>query len=327
MSSVFISYLRENIEIINRLCKDLNKYRIDFWIDRKQLTPGVIWQDVIRQAIQSGDFFMACFSDEYNRRERTYMNEELTIAIEELRLRSHDRSWFIPVLLSGRIPDRDIGGGHTLRSIQYVDLNENTWDEAIQKIVHTIKPESFEDSSERDDGNDSNLKLEIKETLEKQKELKKNLKDIKDTQYVIDVLSHLQIGVFEFMEKFETSEPVYYRHHFDTIRRQIMVLLDYIDSRGLNTNYTLYIDSKKNLESFLKYRCHSLKSETINRLLESIYFIKRYCNIKIEKSNFKEIVNNNEMLESIHSLGDYSTEVILCLKSYCDSLYRSAEIH
>ena len=61
------------------------------------------------------------------------MNEELTLAIEELRQFASDREWFIPVLLSEcDIPARSIGGGETLLDINWVPLYEN-WDAGIQK--------------------------------------------------------------------------------------------------------------------------------------------------------------------------------------------------
>lgn len=51
------------------------------------------------------------------------MNEELTLAIEVLRLKSFGREWFIPVLLSEcEVPARSIGGGETLMDFQWVDL-------------------------------------------------------------------------------------------------------------------------------------------------------------------------------------------------------------
>jgi hypothetical protein len=60
-------------------------------------------------------FFVACFSREYAMRAKSYMNEELTLDIDELRQRPANKTWFIPVLLSdGDIPDRNIGAGETL---------------------------------------------------------------------------------------------------------------------------------------------------------------------------------------------------------------------
>ena len=126
MNGVFISYVRENIEIVDRLYQALRSRGIQVWLDRNDIGPGLRWKREIRRAIQQGAYFIACFSQEYNARGRTYMNEELTIAIEELHQRPIDQAWFIPVKLNEcEIPDRDIGGGETLRDLQYVNLYEN----------------------------------------------------------------------------------------------------------------------------------------------------------------------------------------------------------
>lgn len=65
--------------------------------------------------------------------------EELTIAIEELRLRLHDQSWFIPVRLDEcDIPDRSIGSGDTLESIQRIGLfGDHTSN--LEKLVRALK--------------------------------------------------------------------------------------------------------------------------------------------------------------------------------------------
>ena len=123
MPYVFISYVRENSEIVQRLRDILQTYGIEVWLDKEQLRPGHRWADAIRDAISEGAFYIACFSHAYNERSKTYMNEELTLAVEELRQRPTDHSWFIPVLLDNcEVPNRNIGGGETLRSLQWVNL-------------------------------------------------------------------------------------------------------------------------------------------------------------------------------------------------------------
>jgi hypothetical protein len=142
MPGVFISYVRENSDDVERLAQALRAYDINVWLDKNQIEPGQRWKEAIRRAISQGDFFIACFSVEYNSRSKTYMNEELTLAIEELRQRPSDRAWFIPVLLSKTdIPDRSIGAGETLRSIQWEPLYEN-WDQGIKRILSVIQPAS-----------------------------------------------------------------------------------------------------------------------------------------------------------------------------------------
>jgi HEAT repeat protein len=142
MARVFISYVGEDLPLVRRLVDILREYDIEVWFDRDALKPGVRWRDEIRAGITLGDYFIACFSHEYSKRVRSFMNEELTLAIEELRQRPFDRAWFLPVLLSEtEIPDRSIGAGETLRSIQWVDLFHD-WHAGVAKILSVVQPNS-----------------------------------------------------------------------------------------------------------------------------------------------------------------------------------------
>ncbi len=137
---VFISYVRENSKEVDRLCDVLTKHGVHVWLDRNKILPGARWREAIRSAIRRGDFFIACFSKEYASRVKSYMNEELTLAIEELRQFPTDRVWFIPVLLSEcDVPARSIGAGETLLDINWVPLYEN-WDAGIRRILEVIRP-------------------------------------------------------------------------------------------------------------------------------------------------------------------------------------------
>ncbi len=142
MSGAFISYVSENSAIVTRLADVLMAFDVQVWLDRDQLPPGARWKTAIRQAISDGDFFIACFSAEYQERSKSYMNEELVIAIDELRQRSTGQAWFIPVLLTEcDIPDRDIGAGETLRSLQWVSLNAD-WEGGIERVLSVVAPKS-----------------------------------------------------------------------------------------------------------------------------------------------------------------------------------------
>jgi hypothetical protein len=140
LSKVFISYVSENFGTVRKLSEDLRNYNIEVWLDRDQIDPGSRWKDAIRRAIQNGSYFIACFSDEYYHRNKTYMNEELYLAIEQLRQFPITQSWFIPVRLSNcEVPDISIGAGQSLRDIQWVDVFRD-WDEGLNKIKSVIKP-------------------------------------------------------------------------------------------------------------------------------------------------------------------------------------------
>ena len=140
MKHVFISYVHDDLVLVERLCNALKVSGINVWLDRDDIKPGMRWEDAIRNAIADGTYFIACFSKEYSARSRSYMNEELTLAVEELRRRPTDRVWFIPVLLTeGEIPSRSIGAGEDLRSLQWVELYKD-WSRGIGRIVSVIEP-------------------------------------------------------------------------------------------------------------------------------------------------------------------------------------------
>lgn len=144
MAKVFISYIQENSLQATSLSQLLIKRGITVWMDKDSLLPGMRWKTSIRDAIQSGDFFIACFSKEYYQRDRSYMNEELMIALEELRLRTSDRAWFIPVILNEcNVPAQNIGAGETLLDLHWVNLHFN-WEEGIKKITQVILSDELE---------------------------------------------------------------------------------------------------------------------------------------------------------------------------------------
>jgi hypothetical protein len=139
-SVVFVSYVREDAPMVDALCDDLRARGLPVWQDRTSLAPGERWQVAIRRAITQGACaFVACFSENYSARARSYMNEELTLAIEEIRKRPQDRTWFIPVRLNDiSVPDRDIGGGETLSDIQQVDMFPD-WNIAVKQLAGVLR--------------------------------------------------------------------------------------------------------------------------------------------------------------------------------------------
>ena len=122
----FISYVRDDSELVDKLARDLSKRGVHIWIDRRDISPGARWQDAIRDAIRAGAFFVACFSSRSVARARSYMNEEILLAIEELRLRPVNRAWFLPVKLDHcDIPAYRLGPTETLEAFQHLDLAAN----------------------------------------------------------------------------------------------------------------------------------------------------------------------------------------------------------
>jgi len=140
---VYVSYVKENRGKVGRLVAALEAAGADVWWDQNRaecLPPGKRWKAAIRTGIETGSFFVACFSKEWAAKGTSYMNEELIIAVECLRKMPRDRVWFIPARLSEcELPDHVIGPGENLRDLQWIDLFPD-WDPGVQAIVNVVLP-------------------------------------------------------------------------------------------------------------------------------------------------------------------------------------------
>lgn len=159
----FISYVSEDSVPARRLAEGLRAYGIDVWRDRDALHPGDRWKQDIALAIAQGAAFLCCFSAYSERRDRSYMREELLLAIQELRLRSTQRTWFIPVLLDGTRPldDPEISAGFNLSDIQFIDMSLG-WDEGVRRIIAALVSEHLPSERAR-----LEKRLEIAEAMER----------------------------------------------------------------------------------------------------------------------------------------------------------------
>ena len=136
----FISYVHEDSGEVDALQRTLEAAGVRVWRDTSDLWPGEDWRAKIKRAITDNALvFIACFSQTSLAREKSYQNEELTLAIEQLRMRSPDLPWLIPVRFDEcEVPDRDIGGGRTLTSIQRADLFGDRSDEGAARLVAAV---------------------------------------------------------------------------------------------------------------------------------------------------------------------------------------------
>jgi hypothetical protein len=137
----FLSYVREDSAKVAQLQALLQDAGIPVWRDTADLWPGEDWRAKIRHAITNDALvFLACFSSNSLVRDKSYQNEELALAIEQLRQRSPENPWLIPIRLdSCDIPDRDIGYGRTLRAIQHADLFDDYYEEGARRLIIVVK--------------------------------------------------------------------------------------------------------------------------------------------------------------------------------------------
>jgi hypothetical protein len=120
----FVSYVHEDADAVDQLVSVLQAASIPVWKDTENLWPGEDWQQKIREAIEDGSLaFIACFSTRSVQKAKTYMNAELNLAIEQIRLMKPGHVWLLPVRFDDcELPHFDLGGSRTLDSLQRIDL-------------------------------------------------------------------------------------------------------------------------------------------------------------------------------------------------------------
>jgi hypothetical protein len=139
MKRVFISYVSENYPVATEIANVISENGFDVWLDKNKLKPGQRWLDEIRKAIQTGSFFIPLFSKEWVNRERSVANDELLIAIAEMRNRPYDRAWLIPVKINECVvPEIPIGPDQTLSSIHYTDFSTLSLYDGYLSLLHAL---------------------------------------------------------------------------------------------------------------------------------------------------------------------------------------------
>jgi WD40 repeat protein len=138
---VFVSYAREDARHVDVLQHALESAGIRVWRDTADLWPGEDWRAKIRHEITGSTLvFLACFSRRSLARKAGYQNEEITLAIEQLRLRRPDQPWLIPVRFDDcDVPELSIGGGRTLATIQRADLFGDSAENEIRRLTAAVR--------------------------------------------------------------------------------------------------------------------------------------------------------------------------------------------
>jgi hypothetical protein len=129
---IFIAYAVEDSLMADRLFADLEACGYAPWMDRRKLLPGQNWPRRIQDAIESSDFFIACYSHR-SVRKRGGFQTEIRLALDCATCIPLDDVFLIPVRLDDfRVPAR-IG-----RETQHIDLFPD-WKAGLERIVGIIE--------------------------------------------------------------------------------------------------------------------------------------------------------------------------------------------
>ncbi len=129
---VFIAYVEEDLQAAKRLYAAFLHRGFRPWLDRKNLLPGQNWPRAIETAIQTSNFFVACFSQQSTCKRGSF-HSELRFALSCAAQVPRDEIFFIPVRLDRCVVPRNIS-----RKIQYVDFFPH-WQEGVDTVVAVMK--------------------------------------------------------------------------------------------------------------------------------------------------------------------------------------------
>jgi hypothetical protein len=142
VSKVFISYVRDDQNVVDLLAAELRREGLHVWLDRYDIRPGEFWEPTLQNAIRDGAYFLACFSEAFQRRQRTYMYKELKIACDLSRAGGHGTGWLVPLMLSAcEIPTLPVSDGRTLKYLRWIDLSKD-WNTGVWRLLQVVRPTS-----------------------------------------------------------------------------------------------------------------------------------------------------------------------------------------
>ena len=134
LPQVFIAYVREDVKAVERLCEALETAGFSPWTDVRKLVPGQNWPRAIESAIETSDFFVACFSGNSVHKTGGFQSE-VRFALDCARSVPLDEIFVVPVRLDGCPVPRSIQ-----REFQYIDLFPD-WERGIRRLATMMRRE------------------------------------------------------------------------------------------------------------------------------------------------------------------------------------------
>ena len=132
---VFIAYVQEDLSFAKKLYQAFEESGFRPWLDKKRLMPGQNWPRAIETAIQTSDFFVACFSQRAVSKRGSF-HSELRYALFCAAKVPLDEIFLIPLRLDGCVVPRRIS-----KQTQYLDLFPD-WKAGVDRLLDVIKAQN-----------------------------------------------------------------------------------------------------------------------------------------------------------------------------------------
>ena len=129
---VFIAYVEEDLAFARKLYRAFEQNGFRPWLDKKRLMPGQNWPRAIETAIQTSDFFVACFSRRATSKRGSF-HSELRYALFCAAKVPLDEIFLLPLRLDDCVVPPRIS-----KQIQYLDLFPN-WRASVSRVISVMK--------------------------------------------------------------------------------------------------------------------------------------------------------------------------------------------
>lgn len=129
---VFIAYVEEDLPFARKLCRSFEESCFRPWLDKKRLMPGQNWPRAIESAIQTSDFFVACFSRQATSKRGSF-HSELRYALFCAAKVPLDEIFLIPLRLDDCLVPSRIS-----KQTQYLDLFPD-WNAGVSRLIAVMK--------------------------------------------------------------------------------------------------------------------------------------------------------------------------------------------
>ena len=131
-AQIFLAYVKEDQPLVEHLYEALEAAGFSPWMDARKLLPGQNWPRAIENAIETSDFFVACFSNN-SVSKRGGFPAEIRYALDCARHMPLDDIFVIPVRLDACSVPRSIQ-----KELQYIDLFPE-WEGGVNRLVSMIQ--------------------------------------------------------------------------------------------------------------------------------------------------------------------------------------------
>ena len=127
---VFVSYARENQAFVDQMYVALQSAGLNPWVDRHQLEAGDSWDAIVRQRIEEADYFVVVQSRALTAKTFSYVNKELSLALDRQRYARTGVRFIIPVSVddSPLLPE--------ISSLQMVKADSSS---GMQSLISAIR--------------------------------------------------------------------------------------------------------------------------------------------------------------------------------------------